>query len=141
MKQVYLDANVILRFLLGDHPQMFEAAKALFKQAERQEIRLFVDPVTLAECCFVLGGKAYASRFPSKKVVADALTRVLFLPGVEAENPVALVEALEVYGQHDVDFATAYLAVHARNQSYHVASFDENWRGLMDSKFLVLQDE
>ncbi|WP_067936255.1 PIN domain-containing protein [Alicyclobacillus kakegawensis] len=126
MQIVYLDANIILRFLLGDDPKMFEEARSIFKSAEQQEISLMVDPVTLAKCCSFLAGQT--ARFPSKKVVTDALTKVLFLPGVQAENPVALVEALEIYAHHDVDFADAYLAVIARNQACSVASFNENLR-------------
>lgn len=129
MKTAYLDANIILRFLLDDHPQMSEAARHLFHAAERQEVRLLVDPVTLEECCFVLTGKYYASRFASKQVIADILTRLLFLPGVEADT-VILMETLESFAKHNVDFADAYLATLARHQAVMVASFDQDFRRL-----------
>lgn len=141
MKTAYLDANIILRFLLDDHPQMSEAARHLFHSAARQEIRLLVEPVTVEECCFVLTGKYYASRFASKQVIADILTRLLFLPGVEADT-VILMETLESFAKHNVDFADAYLATLARHQSVMVASFDRDFLRL-DAPTLVptIQDE
>jgi predicted nucleic acid-binding protein len=139
VKNVYLDANVILRFLLGDHPELFAKSKAIFKMAERNEIRLLVEPVILAECCFVLRGKMYADRFSSKHLIADALTQVLYLSGVETENQVMLTEALEAYADHHVDFADAYLAVLARNQARSVATFDQDFRRL-DEDILIPAD-
>jgi predicted nucleic acid-binding protein len=130
MRTVFLDTNVILRFLLRDHPTLSPAARELFAMAERDELQLFVDPVVLGECCFVLGGKAYTEEFPSKQEIADRLSRVLLLNGIVSYNLLELVETLEVYAQSNVDFADAHLAVLARNRECAVASFDRNFQHL-----------
>lgn len=91
---VYVDTNVILRYLLGDHRDMSSAATELFRQAGRGEIRLRIEPIILAECCCVLQGKIYARYFPSRHSIADPLIRLILLPGVESDNPVWLIETL-----------------------------------------------
>jgi predicted nucleic acid-binding protein len=37
-EKAWLDANIILRFLLKDHPDFFKAALTLFTKAEKGEI-------------------------------------------------------------------------------------------------------
>ena len=130
MRNVYLDTNVILRFLLGDHPELSPKAKSIFKMAEENEICLLIEPVILAECCYVLGGKLYADKFPSKQVIAETLTKLLFLTGVNSTDQMLLTEVLEVYGEFEIDFADAYLAVIARKQSDLIATFDRDFQQL-----------
>ena len=130
MKTVYLDSNVVLRFLLRDHPTLSPAARELFALAEREELQLFIDPVALGECCLVLGGKAYTEEFQSKQEIADCLSRVLLLGGIVSYNLLELVETLEVYAQSNVDFADAHLVVIARNRECAVASFDRDFQHL-----------
>ncbi|MBX6395524.1 MAG: PIN domain-containing protein [Alicyclobacillaceae bacterium] len=127
MKTLMLDANVILRFLLNDHVSMSPAATRLFEEAERGKIELFLDPLVMAECCYVLQGPVY--RFPRRQI-ADVLTRLVLLDGVESDDPVRIVEALNLYGDRNVDFTDAYIAVSARQRGFQVASFDRDFRGL-----------
>lgn len=57
MNRGYVDANVILRFLTGDPPQMAERAASLFRAVEQGELRLIVEPIVLAEVVWVITGR------------------------------------------------------------------------------------
>ncbi|MBC7227772.1 MAG: PIN domain-containing protein, partial [Thermoflexales bacterium] len=54
MNRAYVDANVILRFLTSDPPDMAEQAAALFERVEQENLRLVLDPIVLAEVVWVL---------------------------------------------------------------------------------------
>jgi predicted nucleic acid-binding protein len=54
MKQAYVDANVILRLVTGDPPDMAEKAASVFRQAEDGRLQLVIDAIVLAECVWVL---------------------------------------------------------------------------------------
>ena len=49
MTRLWLDANVILRFLTKDPPEMAERSARLMAKAERGEVSLYVSPLVLAE--------------------------------------------------------------------------------------------
>jgi predicted nucleic-acid-binding protein len=52
--QTIVDTNIILRFLVKDQPQQFNQAKKWFRLAQKGRINLFIVPLVIAECCFVL---------------------------------------------------------------------------------------
>ena len=54
MKELILDANVLVRFLVQDGPQQAKAARKLVEQAESGAVLLVVDPMIIAEAVYVL---------------------------------------------------------------------------------------
>ena len=48
MKKYWIDANVILRYLLEDHEQMSPKAKEIMVKVEKREISLLVAVITIA---------------------------------------------------------------------------------------------
>ena len=48
-EKAWLDANLVLRFLLKDHPAYFKAALNLFADAEKGRIILHLHPLIIAE--------------------------------------------------------------------------------------------
>ena len=56
MKELLLDANVLVRFLVQDDAVQSPAATALLEAAERQECRLHLDGLAIAlivGCCLI----------------------------------------------------------------------------------------
>ena len=49
MKRLWVDANVLLRFLTRDPEDMAAKAASLMLRAERGEVLLVVSPLTIAE--------------------------------------------------------------------------------------------
>ncbi|SIT11078.1 PIN domain-containing protein [Alicyclobacillus vulcanalis] len=134
MKSVLLDTNVILRFLLDDHPHHSPAATNLFMKAEQGEIKLVIDPMIVAECCYVLEGKVYQF---SKELIASHLIPVLTHEGVQCEALMTVLDGLDIYVEHRLDFADAYLIALARNHRFEVATFD---RKMTRIENVVFQD-
>ena len=54
MSRLWLDANVILRFLTKDPPEMAERSARLMAQAERGEVSLYVSLLVVTEGIWVL---------------------------------------------------------------------------------------
>jgi predicted nucleic acid-binding protein len=52
--RLWLDANVILRFLTKDPPEMAERSARLMAKAERGEVSLYIPLLVLAEVIWVL---------------------------------------------------------------------------------------
>jgi predicted nucleic acid-binding protein len=110
---VAIDANVLVRFLTGDHPEQSARARALF---EREEI--FVATTVLLETEWVLRS-AYGF---GREAVVGALRAVAGLPRVRVEDPGRLAEALD-RAAAGFDFADAlHLATPQAAQGF--ATFD-----------------
>jgi predicted nucleic acid-binding protein len=126
LKPVWVDANVLLRLLTNDPPEMAEKAAALAVRAKRGEVVLRLAPLVVAEVVWVLGS-FYAF---GRREIADALTGVLLADGVDAEDRELVLAALHSMASANVDFVDAYLAQAALAQGQAVCSFDEDFHRL-----------
>lgn len=120
--KVLTDANVILRFLLDDHPKLSPRAAAVFERAAGGELRLLIPAAILAECVYTLKSFYKVDR----AALAAGLLDVLALPGVEALEGRVVGEALRVFGARNVDFADAYLHALSLSLSFPVVTFDRD---------------
>jgi predicted nucleic acid-binding protein len=117
-----LDANVIVRFLAGDHPEHTKRSAAVIEQAERGEAELVLLPWVLAEAVYVLGSVYEVNR----RKVAEALTEFIGGPGIATEDSAVVADALDRYAKRKVDFADALLAAYAAARGLAAASFDRD---------------
>lgn len=122
MRELILDANVLVRFLLQDVPQQAKAARKLVELAESGAIRLVVDPMIIAEAVYVLTSFYKKPR----ESVANALLVFVQSDGVFAGEESRLVDALRRFQRTSVDFADAWLAASAAETQREVASFDRD---------------
>lgn len=128
----WVDANVVLRFLTGDPPDMAEKALRLMKRAEKGEIGLRVSQLVLAEIVWVLSSFYKCT----KSQVADTLTSFLGADGIYAENAALLIESLQEMAEKNVDFIDAYLAALARAHEESICTFDQDFAKL-NAKWVV----
>jgi predicted nucleic-acid-binding protein len=122
MKELLLDANVIVRFLVQDDARQSPAATALLEAAERQECRLHLDGLAVAESVYVLVGHYRRN----KKDVVDALLTLIQNAGVVTADDAVVTDALQRFAAVNVDFADAWLAARAAQLGHGVASFDRD---------------
>lgn len=122
MKELLLDANVIVRFLVQDDARQSPAATALLEAAERQECRLHLDGLAVAESVYVLIGHYRRN----KKDVVDALLTLIQNAGVVTADDAVVTDALQRFAAVNVDFADAWLAARAAQLGHGVASFDRD---------------
>lgn len=128
MKELLLDANIILRHLLQDHASQGPAASALFADAGKGRCRLIIDALVIAECVYVLTG--YYAR--DRKQIAFALDQVVQGNGIEVPQRDIVRDALQRYSKTQVDFQDAWLAANAVHSTLGVASFDRDFDKFAD---------
>lgn len=126
MTDVWLDTNVLLRFLTGDPPEQFRRAQRLMRRAADGEVLLHVTHVVLAEAVWVLGSFYGHER----DAIAETLRSFILADGVSVEQPDTALEALRVMAESKVAFVDAYVAATARRNAAPVASFDADFRRL-----------
>ena len=124
MKEVLVDANLILRYLTKDPPDMAEAALRIFDKAKSGKISLHILPLTVAEVVWVL--ESFYG-YPKGKI-AETISQFLLCEGLKVHELDILIEALELFREKNVDFADAFLAATAFQKGPRViCSFDQHF--------------
>lgn len=120
MKTVWVDTNVLLRFLLNDVPDQWKRADALMRQAAAGKLVVHVSVVVVAEVVAVLH-HTFRKPLPD---IARVVGGMLSARGVSVEDGAIVLEALRRSGELKVDFVDAYVAMRARDADEEIASFD-----------------
>ncbi|MBM4430646.1 MAG: type II toxin-antitoxin system VapC family toxin [Chloroflexi bacterium] len=127
MRRAYVDANVILRFLTGDPPDLAEQARDLFEAVDGGQVSLFVDEIVVAETVWVLHS---FYRYPNREI-ARVVQQLLSHDGLEADDEPGLLTALQFFADKNVDFADALVGVHMGQRGMRdVFSFDHHFERL-----------
>ena len=126
MSDDWVDANVLVRFLTADPPEMAQRARALWAQTEREGFRLHIPVLIIAEVVWVLGS-FYKWQAPA---IAEGLGKLIGLDQADVEDRDLVAAALQMTVAANVSFVDAYLAAAARKAGAPVASFDRNFRRL-----------
>lgn len=121
MTRLWVDANVVLRFLTGEPEKMAVQAANLMKRAEAGEISVFISPLILAEIIWVL--KSFYQY--SMADIAEVILALVVAEGIEVEDRELTLQAVELARDRNVDFVDAYPAVQAARQGEQVCTFDE----------------
>lgn len=118
----YVDANVLIRFLVRDSSDMVQKVSALMEAVQSGDITLRIDQITVAEIVWVL-----TSYYKLKAAdVATQLFAFLSQDGLEVDSLV--LSALATYGAQNVDFADALLAARMQQSGLkRVFSFDKHF--------------
>jgi predicted nucleic acid-binding protein len=121
-----LDANVILRFVLGDDPIQSPRAHALMKRLETSEELAEVEDVVLAETIWVLEKRAHVPRFEIVRILSD----LLVFPGIRYRAKRVGLQALAHFGSTSCDIADCLLAARAKSRHSKMLSFDHDFKKL-----------
>ena len=95
-----IDANVILRYLVGDGGRLADEAGSILEAVADGEASVCCDPVTLAEVVWVL--RSYYE-LPSREV-STALLPLVECPGFRMPNKNRYLAALTLLAQSSVSF-------------------------------------
>jgi predicted nucleic acid-binding protein len=129
-KRYLVDANVVLRFLVQDHPVHSKAALRLFTRAENGEVELVIASWTVAEIVYTLSSVYKRSRADVAKLLKAIVTAV----GVQCQQQDVVLDAFERFVSKNVDFADALLASEAAALKLEIASFDRDLDKFPDIK-------
>jgi predicted nucleic acid-binding protein len=116
-----VDANVILRYLLGDHAELYEKAAAFMVKVKTGESEAYIPDSVLAECVYALL-KVYGV---PRREVASKLGGLLTYKGIHRENQAILRAGIELFGERNVDIVDALVFAIAERRRWSVASFDD----------------
>jgi uncharacterized protein len=124
MAPPFLDTNILLRHLLGDHPQQSPRATAFLARIERGEIRVSTADTVIFEAVFTL--QRYY-RQPKTKI-RDAILPLIELPGIVLPGKRRFRRAFELYVEQNLPFADAYHAALMESQGIsEIVTFDAHF--------------
>lgn len=126
MTSVWLDTNVLVRFVTKDSPEQLRRVVALMRRAQRGEVSLRLASIVVAEAVWVLGS-VYAF---DRGQIAEALRGFILAEGVSAEDSEIVTDALRLMQDQNVAYVDAFLAALARSQREPIASLDTGFRRL-----------
>lgn len=113
----FVDANILVRHLTGDPPDVAARATAYLESATE----LLLTDLVVAETVYVLESFYRAPR----EQIAGAMRALLALDSIITVDAALLLRAVEVYETDRLDFAEAYLVACAESTGINeIASFD-----------------
>ena len=124
MAESFLDTNILLRHLLGDHPDQSPRATELLRRIERGELRARIADFVVLETVFTLE-RTYKR---SKADIAAALAPLIGLPGILLVGKRNFQVAFDLYTRLRLPFADAYYAaLMQRRGIQEIISFDKDF--------------
>ncbi len=115
------DTNVVLRYLLKDIPDQYEKSAEFFEKVRRGTERAVILESVLVECVYILL-KFY--RVP-KGEAAASLTGLLHYRGVVNRDKDAMVEALRVFAESNLDVVDCILIAKGNHDNMKLFTFDK----------------
>ena len=108
-----IDANVILRYLLNDHPSMSEVAKETIISGAQTTAEV------LAEVVYVLKGVYQVDR----STIAETLESLI--QEISIPNKLVIAYACRLYGNTSLDFVDCILAGYHHMNGEEIVTFDQ----------------
>jgi predicted nucleic-acid-binding protein len=118
----YVDANIILRYILEDHENLSPAAKAIVEAGD-----IFVTTEVLAEVVYVLAGVYEIKRDDVKKSIGAFISD----SDCGFVNRAVIEKSLDIYSEKSLDFVDCVLAAYAIVDGAEVETFDRKLRKLI----------
>lgn len=116
-----LDANIFLRFFVGDDKnQQFEVVK-LFEEAKKGRVLLKVPQMVIFEINY--GLKKYYGYSRSK--ISAALGSIILGNIFEVESKEIFSDALRIYASQNLDLADCFLISKSIKENLEIFSFDK----------------
>ncbi len=118
------DANIILRYLLGDVPEMrMKSAEVL----DGDEYVLVLNEV-FAEVVYVLEGIYNVKR----ELIATTLSAFLNKPQIISRSSELMFSALNYFAEYKIDFVDSILLAHSLVQDNSIITFDKKLLSLIN---------
>ena len=125
-RKVYLiDTNVVLRYLLGDHPEFSPKAEAFMFDVSKGVKKAEILDVVIVECIYVME-KYY--EIPKTEIV-EKLSGILNFSGIVNPDRSEILEALLKYEDSNIDIVDCILAARSSPEKV-VISFDKDMQKL-----------
>lgn len=121
MKRFFADANIFLRFLIGDVPSQLEKVKGYFDQARQNQIEIIVSTVVFFEVIYVLRGK-----YGHLKIdIIESMGNLLSVPFLNFEEEETLKSVLVMWTKENLDLVDCYSKIKAESFEAEILTFDK----------------
>ena len=128
MESLFLDTNIVIRYVTQDDPDKAERSRAPLKEVEAGRLILIASESIIVEIVQVLSSKILYNQ--PRATVARHLSAVLALANLKLANKRTIVRALDLWvnAPGSVDFVDALSVAHMeRQQIASIASFDRDF--------------
>jgi uncharacterized protein len=123
---LFLDANIILRYLTRDDTSKAERCYELFQKASKGEIQLFISESVIAEVVYVLSSPKLYHLPPDK--AAAMLRPIIAVLTLKPAVKQLYLRALGLYAVHHIDFEDALSVAHMEQQGItEILSYDQHF--------------
>jgi predicted nucleic acid-binding protein len=120
----FLDTNIFLRHLRGDHADVSPRATALLQRIEQGSLKVRTADTVIFETVFTLE-RRYKQ---SKEAIRDAFLPLIELPGIELPGKRRFRQVFGYYIEKNISFADAYHAVLVESlRLTQIISFDRDF--------------
>ena len=124
------DTNVIIRYLTRDVESLYVQAKSFFDEVKEGRVKAIILESVIAESIYVLT-KIYA--VPRDRA-AQSLIDILRYKGIANDDQKALIRALTLYVERNIDIVDCILCVKAAEPERALFSFDRDLNKISDSR-------
>jgi uncharacterized protein len=123
---IFLDSNIILRYLTRDDPGKAENCYLLFQKAKTGEIKLITSEAIITEVVYVLSSENLYKL--SRNEIQLLLTPIITLKGLKLSQKKLYLRALEVYALKNIDFEDALSFAYMENRKVkEIYSYDRDF--------------
>lgn len=121
---ILVDTNIILRFILKDHPIYSPKAERIIQKIDNSEIKVYISWPTILEVVFVLQNSI---KLP-KKEITERLLPIFHLENVNMEHRGLLDIIFGYYVNKNISLTDAYnAALMQKKKVKQIYSFDRDF--------------
>ena len=129
MKTYFVDTNVFMRYLVNDNADHADRVEIFLEQAEKGKIKLVTGPPVFFELAWTL--KSFYEM--KKNEIYSCLLSIAGIPGLTVTDIDVIIDALNMYKEHSVEFSDAYISVLSKKMNADgVATFNKKHFNKLD---------
>jgi predicted nucleic-acid-binding protein len=121
MQRKFVDANVLLQFLIRDDEGQFQKVSKEIAKAKAGSQKLVLVSEVIAEVVYVMMGVYQVSRLELASVLQD----VVRSDYLEVPDRVELMQALTLFGSSSLDFVDVLLMARAKKAKADLLTYDK----------------
>lgn len=118
---IYVDTNIIVRHLLGDHPTLSRQAQKLFIRAQSGEVQLYFDEVVVAEVVWVL--KSFYKI--AKEDICQQLLDIITQKWVVNPRKKMIIRSLEQFKISNLSYIDCWALNISKQRKIQLQTFDK----------------
>jgi len=125
-KTILIDANIVIRFLLGDHPEFSAKAKLIFAKAQTGLHTIYFDEVVIAEVIWTLSSYYKIE----KTVIVNQLEKLISQKWIINPRKKLLLQSLFLYKEKNLDYIDCWIFIVNRSLKTSLETFDYDLKKL-----------